>query len=212
MLKHALINYKRRVMKKIVVKGENILTVPNILSFYRLSISPVILYFALSGQEKLFAVFLCISLVSDILDGNIARLFKLQTRFGASLDNLADMCTYALAFIGMFRFHGTEILPHLWIFLIFTGILIASYIVAFVRFKKIPGLHLYSAVSSGYAQGIFIFTLFAFGFYPWMFYLVAIWGALAYTEKIFVLLRLDDIRTGVKGLYWLIKSQKQSIQ
>lgn len=192
---------------KLNIKGENVLNFPNILSFYRLVISPVILFFVLSGQENIYAIFICISLISDILDGNIARLFKLQTRFGAALDNLADMCTYVLAFIGIYIFKWGEIEPYAWAFYMFIGTLLASYVVAFIRFRKIPGLHLYSAVSSGYAQGIFIFVLFAFGFYPWLFYTVTFWGTLAYIEKIFVLLRLDDIRSGVKGIYWLIRTQ-----
>ena len=188
-------------------KGENILNIPNILSFYRLVISPVILLFALSGQERLYAIFICISLVSDILDGNIARILKLQTRFGAALDNVADMCTYALAFLGIYLYKWGEIQPHAWVFYMFIGTLIISYLIAFIRFHKIPGLHLYMAVTSGYAQGIFIFVLFAFGFYPWMFYTVAFLGTLAYIEKIFVLMRLDDIRSGVKGIYWLLRER-----
>ncbi|MGE4289091.1 MAG: CDP-alcohol phosphatidyltransferase family protein [Salinivirgaceae bacterium] len=194
-------------MKKIIYKGENILNVPNMLSLYRLLVAPLIFYFVLSGQEKMYAIFICISLVSDVLDGNISRLFKLQTKFGAALDNLADMFTYAMAFIGIYFFKWNEIAPHATLLYIFIGTLILSYIVAFIKFKKIPGLHLYSAVSSGYVQGLFIFCLFAFGFYPWMFYVVTIWGTIAYVEKIFVLIRLNEIRSGVKGLYWLRKEQ-----
>ena len=193
--------------KQIIINGENILNLPNFLSFYRLIISPIIFMFIFTGQEKLYAIFLCISLISDVLDGNIARFFKLQTRFGATLDNMADMCTYALAFIGIYIFKWQYIQPYAWLLYMFIGTLALSYVIAFIRFRKVPGLHLYSAVSSGYVQGIFIFILFAFGFYPWMFYVVTIWGTLAYVEKIFVLFRLDDIRSGVKGLYWLIKEQ-----
>jgi len=199
-------------MRKITVKGENILNVPNLLSLYRLAISPFILYLVLSGQEKLFAVFFCISLISDVLDGNIARIFKLQTRFGAALDNLADICTYILAFIGIFIFKWDDINPHSWIFYPFLIVLLLSYIVAYVRFHKIPGLHLYTVVTSGYAQGIFIFILFASGFYAWLFYTAVILGIIGYTEKIMVLMRLDDIRPGVKGLYWLIKKQKEKAE
>jgi CDP-diacylglycerol--glycerol-3-phosphate 3-phosphatidyltransferase len=66
---------------------------------------------------------------------------------------------------------------------------------------------LYSAVSAGYVQSIFFFILFVFGFYPWMYYLAIGWGAIAYIEKILVLFKLDDIKIGVKGLYWLMKSE-----
>ena len=194
---------------KIIIKGENILNVPNAISFYRLAISPVILALAITSHEKWFVILICISLVSDILDGNIARLFNLRTHFGAALDNLADMCTYALAFLGIFQFRWNSIEPHAWVLYLFLAVFVLSYIIAFIRFGKIPGLHLYSAVSAGYIQGIFFFILFVVGFYPWIYYLAVGWGTIAYIEKIFVLLKLDDIKFDVKGLYWLLKSQNQ---
>lgn len=196
-------------MKKIIVRGENILNVPNFISLYRLLVFPLIFFMALTGRENWFVVLLCISLVSDVLDGNIARFFKLQTNFGAALDNLADICTYAMALLGLFLFKWTEIEPHAWILYLFLTVFVLSYIISFYRFGKIPGLHLYSAVSAGYIQSIFFFVLFVFGFYTWMYYLAVGWGVFAYIEKIFVLLRLNDIRIGVKGLYWLIQSEKR---
>lgn len=196
-------------MKKIIVKGENVLNVPNILSLYRLLVFPVILYMALTGNEKWFVILICISLVSDILDGNIARLFKLQTNFGAALDNLADVFTFAMALLGLFVFKWTEIQPHSWFLFLFLAIFVLSYIIGFFRFGKIPGLHLYGAVTAGYVQGIFFFILFVFGFYPWLYYFAVGLGIVAYIEKILVLLRLDDIRIGVKGLYWLMKDDKK---
>ena len=195
---------------KIIVKGENVLNVPNALSLYRLLVFPVILFMALTNRESTYVVLLCISLISDALDGSIARRFNLQTKFGAALDNLADICTYAMAVLGLFVFKWTEVEPHALILYIFFGLFILSYIVAFSRFGKIPGLHLYSAVSAGYIQSIFFFVLFVFGFYTWFYYLAIGWGVFAYIEKIFVLLRLDDIKRGVRGLYWLMKEQKNN--
>ncbi|WP_339734982.1 CDP-alcohol phosphatidyltransferase family protein [uncultured Sunxiuqinia sp.] len=194
-------------MKQIQVNGENVLNVPNLISLYRLLVFPVILFMALTGRESWFVVLLCISLVSDVLDGNIARIYKLQTNFGAALDNLADIFTYAMALLGLFIFKWTDIAPHAWFLYLFLSVFVLSYLVAFYRFGKIPGLHLYSAVSAGYVQSIFFFVLFVFGFYPWMYYLAIGWGVIAYIEKIFVLLKLDDIRIGVKGLYWLMKEE-----
>jgi cardiolipin synthase (CMP-forming) len=193
-----------------MVKGENILNIPNAISFYRLIMFPVILVFALRGNEKLFVIFLCISLVSDIFDGNIARIFNLKTRFGAQLDNLADMGSYILALLGIFLFRWSDVSPHLWFLYIFLAIFILSYIVGFSRFGKVPGLHIYSAVTAGYIQGFFFFILFVWGFYPWMYYIAMGWGIVAYIEKTLILLRLDEIKSGVKGLYWLIQKERQS--
>ncbi|MCT4589453.1 MAG: CDP-alcohol phosphatidyltransferase family protein [Carboxylicivirga sp.] len=195
-------------MKQLIIKGENVINLPNFISLYRLLAFPVILYMALTGNEQWFVILLCASLISDVLDGNLARYLKLQTNFGAALDNLADICTYAMALLGLFVFKWDVIEPHALILYIFLTVFVLSYIVSFARFGKIPGLHLYSAVSAGYVQSIFFFILFVFGFYPWMYYLAVGWGAIAYIEKILVLFKLDDIRIGVKGLYWLCKKDK----
>lgn len=194
---------------KMIIKGENVLNIPNFISFYRLIMFPVILVLAVAGFERAFVILLVINLISDILDGNLARLLKLQTRFGAGLDNLADMGTYFLALLGIFLFRWEAIGPHAWFLYLFLGVFILSYIVAFIRFGKIPGLHLFSAVTAGYIQGVFFFILFVWGFYAWMYYLAVGWGIIAYIEKIFVLWRLDDIKPGVKGLYWLMKAEQE---
>ncbi|TVR87179.1 MAG: CDP-alcohol phosphatidyltransferase family protein [Saprospirales bacterium] len=194
---------------KIIYKGENVLNIPNLISFYRILVAPLILYFAVTGQESLYVIFLCISLVSDILDGNLARLMNLQSDFGAALDNLGDILTYILALLGLFVFKWADIAPHAWILWTFLAVFVLSYIVSFLRFGKIPGLHLYSAVTAGYIQGIFFFVLFVFGFFPWLYFLALGWGTIAYIEKILVLFKLDDIRIGVKGLYWMMNEQKE---
>jgi cardiolipin synthase (CMP-forming) len=192
---------------KILFNGENILNLPNLISFYRLIMFPVILLLAILGHEHWFVVLICINLVSDILDGFIARTFKLVTRFGAALDNVADIGTYILALYGLFTFKWSDVQPHAWFLYLFLAVFITSYIVAFIRFGKVPGLHLYGAVAAGYIQGLFFFVLFVWGFNLWFYYIAIGWGIVAYVEKIFVLLKIDDIKPGIKGLYWLLKKK-----
>jgi cardiolipin synthase (CMP-forming) len=194
-------------MKKLMYKGENILNVPNLISGYRLIMFPVIAVLALTGNERWFVIFLSINLVSDILDGFIARAFKLATRFGAALDNLADVGTYVLAVYGIFAFRWAEIAPHSWILYLFLFVFLLSYGVAFVKFGRIPGLHLYSAVAAGYLQGIFFFVLFVWGFNLLFYYLALGWGVVAYIEKTIILLKIDGIKPGLKGLYWVINQK-----
>jgi len=195
---------------KFFYKGEDIFNVPNIISFYRLVTFPLILILGIFGYEQWFIVLLCINLVSDIVDGFIARTFNVVTRFGAAVDNLADIGTYILALFGLFAFKWQEVQPHAWLLYTFLSIFVISYIVAFARFGKVPGLHLYSAVAAGYLQGAFFFVLFAWDFYLWFYYLAVGWGAIAYTEKILVLLNADEIRPGLKGLYWVMQNKKQA--
>ncbi len=186
---------------------ENIFNVPNLLSFYRLLTFPVILYFVASGNEKLFSIFLCINLVTDILDGLVARTFKLQTRFGARLDSLADIGTYILAVSGIFRFKWHDISPSAMLLWVFLATYIFSLLVSLARFGKYPSLHLYSCKTGGYVQGIFFFVLFFSGFYHWLFVLAIVWGICSYLEETIVLLLLPAMRSDCKGLYWVLKGR-----
>jgi cardiolipin synthase (CMP-forming) len=83
------------------MQKKSLINVPNILSFYRIITFPFILYFILTGRENLFAIFIIINLVTDVLDGLIARAFNLETEFGARLDSMADNFTYVLAILGL---------------------------------------------------------------------------------------------------------------
>jgi CDP-diacylglycerol--glycerol-3-phosphate 3-phosphatidyltransferase len=185
---------------------EKILNLPNLLSFYRLISFPFVLYLVFAEMEILFAWMLCINLVTDILDGLIARIWKLETQFGAKLDSMADLGTYILAVIGLFTFKFQEIEPFLSLLWTFIGLILIYNLFSLIKFKRLPSLHLYSTKIGGYLQGIFFFTLFAFEFYPWFFILAMSWGYLSSIEEIIILLLLKQPASNAKGLYWLRKN------
>ncbi len=190
------------------MEKERIFNLPNLLSFYRLVAFPFILYLVFKGNEHLFSILLCINLVTDILDGLIARTFKLETKFGARLDSLADIGTYILAITGILIFKWTEVGSAgimLWVFI---GTYLFSYLVSIIKFGKFPSLHLYSCKTGGYVQGIFFFVLFFSGYYQWLFFLAMIWGIVSYTEETIILLLLPEMRSNCKGIYWVMTERK----
>ena len=150
---------------KLFYKGENILNVPNLLSLYRLLVFPAIMVFIITHNERFYIILLFVSFLTDILDGLIARKFHLVTKFGAALDNLADFGTYILAISGLLIFKWNDIKPHSWILWLFFSIFILSNLISWIRFGKMPGLHLISCVLAGYLQGLFFILLFIFNFY-----------------------------------------------
>lgn len=186
-------------------KKENIYTLPNAISLYRLMMFPVILLAAYQQKESLFAVLICINLVTDILDGLLARMLNQVTKFGAALDNLADLGTYILACYGIFRFKSGALEGHYTILIIFLLMLSASNIVSWARFGKMPGLHLYSCVIAAYLQGIFFFLLFAKQLYLPLYYFSLAFGILAYCEKTVILFLIPEIQPKLKGLFWMLK-------
>lgn len=192
-----------------MLKKEEIYTVPNFISFYRLVAFPVILWLAISENEPLFAIFLIINLVSDVLDGFIARTFKCETELGARLDSIADIGTYILAIAGIFIFKYQDIEPHLALFITFISLFFITDIVALIKFKRFSSFHLYSWKIGGYLQGGFFIALFSIGFYKYFFFFIMIWGILAFIEHIIIQMILPEMRSNVKGLYWVLKEKNK---
>ncbi len=184
------------------------LTLPNLLSFYRLLVFPVILILALTGYPRAFAVLIIISLVTDVLDGLIARMMNQKTEFGARLDSIADIGTYFLVFLGIGLFKWDHFEPHLLSFSLFLGLLMLAILLSLTKFGRFPSLHLYSWKIGGYIQGLFFFVLFAFGFYAPFYYFMIIWGILAFLEHIIIQLIIPEMRSNAKGLYWVLRERK----
>jgi len=187
---------------------KEIFTIPNLLSFYRLLIFPLILYFIIAGKESLFAIFLVINLLTDAADGYIARRFRMETEFGAKLDSMADNLTYALAFAGVYFFKLEEFLAHKVSFLIYIGLCLLTIILSLIKFGKFPSLHLYMTKINGYIQGAFFICLFTVGFITPIYYLTIGWGILGAIEHIAIQLVSPEYRSNVKGLYWVLKERK----
>ena len=186
----------------------NICTLPNFLSLYRLLMFPYVLYLGIHQKESLFAIFLTINLITDVLDGLIARCFNMQTELGARLDSIADFGTYIAAIVGVFVFKVSDFYPYIGSFSVFIFLLCFAHILSLIKFRRLPSLHLYSWKIGGYIQGAFFIVLFMFGFYPLFYYFMIVWGILAFCEHIIVQSVIKEMQSNVKGLYWVLKKQK----
>ena len=186
---------------------ESLLTIPNIISSYRILAFPFLLALIYFNHEDLFVIFLAISLFTDILDGYIARRFNMQTEIGARLDSIADTGTYIAVFIGIYIFKLEDFNGHYTILIIFGIMYFLINLVSFIKFKRAPSLHLYMFKSTGYVQGAFILFLFIFEFNVYFYYIALSWGILACVEEIIVLLYLKELKSNAKGIYWLLKEK-----
>ncbi|WP_299228534.1 CDP-alcohol phosphatidyltransferase family protein [uncultured Psychroserpens sp.] len=193
------------------MEKENIYNVPNFLSLYRLITFPLILWLIYIEKEQLFAVLLCVNLITDILDGLIARVFHLKTEFGAKLDSLADNGTFIAAFIGIFTFKMEALSESIWMLWLFIAFFVLGLMVSFIKFKQYPSLHLYTTKIGGYIQGLFIFVLFAWNYNEYLFCLAMVLGYISHVEELIILLISKRMKTDAKGLYWILKEKRNQI-
>ena len=77
-----------------------ILTVPNILSFFRLCLIPLIVWLYMEKQDYLLTlIVLTLSGITDIADGIIARKCNMISDFGKAFDPIADKLMVFGAFL-----------------------------------------------------------------------------------------------------------------
>ena len=75
---------------------KKIVTIPNILSFFRLCLIPVIIWLYIGEKNYLWAgIVLILSGATDLADGFIARHFHMISDLGKVLDPVADKLTQA---------------------------------------------------------------------------------------------------------------------
>ncbi|MBN9633494.1 MAG: CDP-alcohol phosphatidyltransferase family protein, partial [Actinobacteria bacterium] len=76
-------------------------TVPNALSFFRLALVPVFLWFVIVGEDALALGVLVVSSITDFLDGWLARKLDQVSRLGQLLDPAADRLYIFAALVGL---------------------------------------------------------------------------------------------------------------
>ena len=167
--------------------------------------------FVLQGRETAFTWLLLCALVSDIIDGVIARMFRQITSFGAFLDAAADMGTYLSAVAGIFVFRMDFVRDHLPALSVVFGFYLLEKVSSYVRYKRIFNtFHTYLSKITAYAQGAFVMSLFLFGFKWYLFYPALVVCVIANIEEMILARLIPDNRSDVKGLYWVITGNRQT--
>ena len=189
--------------------SERILNIPNALSFYRLAAAPVILILIFAGQREAFSVLVVISLITDALDGFIARVFGQTTTLGARLDSRADELTLGVAVVGAFVFERTSFWPDLpWLYL-WLVCFVLSRLVPYLRFGRFPALHLYSSRISGYLLAVNFVLLFTIGYQREFFVFAFVFASLACLEIVAISLLQKEFKADQKGIYWVLRDMNR---
>lgn len=183
---------------------------PNHISSARLLSVPVLLALAYYGREEPFKWLLLAALLSDILDGLIARSFNLTSSLGALLDSIADMLLMIAAAYGVWIFHQEFVQAHGPTVLFVLGLWLLEMLASLWRYGRLSSFHAYTVRVGAYALGIFVMVLFFWGFNSWIFYLAVITNVLGYLEEFVLLWLLPEWTPNVRGVYWVLRKQRQS--
>ncbi|HLG34307.1 MAG TPA: CDP-alcohol phosphatidyltransferase family protein [Bacteroidia bacterium] len=181
----------------------------NGITFYRLVAAPFLVFLIFTGRIDLFKWLLGISFFTDLIDGWLARQFKVASVFGTKLDSIADDLTILAAVTGMIVLKRDFFFSEFPVLMVLLGLFAAQNIMALIRYKKITSFHTYFAKAAAILQGVFFILLF---FLPEpvyvLFYAAAIITAIELAEEILLVYYLPEWKANVKGLFWVIKERK----
>jgi CDP-diacylglycerol--glycerol-3-phosphate 3-phosphatidyltransferase len=182
---------------------------PNVLSSARALAVPVLLVLALGEQRVAFTWVLIPALLTDVLDGWIARAFHLESRIGAVLDSVADSLMLFVAVFGVWVFHPDVIRGHAWLCGIAVGLWLLEDVLALLRYRRLSSFHTYLSKLVANLLGLFIGWLFLFGFEPWLLWLAAGASIVASLEELALLMVLTEWRADVRGLWWVLRERSE---
>ena len=129
---------------------------PNLITGLRI-ICALVLLTLKPFSFSFFTVYI-ISGASDLLDGFLARQLNVSSYFGATLDSIADLLFYAIAFYIFFPYIDFQI----WLIICLISIVIVrllSLIVGYWKFKDFAFLHTSANKLAGFSVFCFPFLL-----------------------------------------------------
>ncbi len=143
---------------------------PCIISFSRILLVGVLWWLALAlpRENVLFAAVFLLCVVTDALDGYVARRWKLESNLGAKLDNIADTLVY-LSLVGwIYLLIPKLLLDNLALIGSTLAIYLADLALQFLRHGKRVPLHLLSGKLASVLLFVFVLHSLVFDVNPFL--------------------------------------------
>jgi CDP-diacylglycerol--glycerol-3-phosphate 3-phosphatidyltransferase len=183
-------------------------SIPNLLSIFRIIAAPFLLLAARLGSEQLFFLLFILMLLSDALDGIVARMLHQTSELGARLDSYGDILTYLstpLAIWWLWPQIVTE--EKEWIIAAIL-LYIAPAIVSLIKFKKLASYHTYITKISAVLMSTGVLVLLIWR-EPLLFHAAVCFLVLEAVENIAVTLILPQQKSDIHTLWQALHYAKR---
>lgn len=181
-------------------------------SFYRIAAAPLLLLLLFFQERELFTWFLLISYSTDMIDGILARKFKMTSPRGSQLDSIGDQITFIIGLLGLFIFEFSFIKDNYILILIAFIPYIIQMLLAFKKYGKATSFHTYLAKLSAFTQAVFILTSLFFSPSYGLFYFMIVLGFIETIEEVILIFMYDEWVSDVKGIYWALGDKRRELK
>lgn len=176
------------------------MNVPNTLSALRVACVPVLLALAWRGEVTLFLVGFALALVSDVLDGALARRLGQVSEFGATLDQWADFAVWASLPLAAWWL-WPEILQREKGYVVLALVcMLAPTAVAYGKYRAVPGYHTWSVKSGSVLMGVSAPLLLLFDV-AWPFRVAALFQVVCAMDELGITWSLAECRHDVPSVF-----------
>jgi CDP-diacylglycerol--glycerol-3-phosphate 3-phosphatidyltransferase len=176
------------------------INIPNLLSSFRLLSAPILLVLAWFKYEYAFLILLVLALLSDGIDGYIARRFNLITELGAKLDTWGDASIYLTLGISAFWLWPDAVYAELQYFVAMFASVIFPTVVSLVKFNVITSYHTWLIKIAALTAVTSVLLLFM-DIANWPFRIAAIITVLAALEEVAITALIDQPKTNVRSIW-----------
>lgn len=185
-------------------------SIPTALTVFRLCSAPVLMVLAAMGKERFFLWLAIAALLSDVLDGALARRLGASSETGRLLDSWADLLIALVSFAGATLLWPDTMREEAGYFALVLAALVIPNAWGLLRFRRLLGYHTVSAKSSGVLLAVGAVLLFT-GITPLPFRLAAFVELAVAAEYVAISLIVPEWTGEMKSAWHAWRQRQESL-
>jgi len=177
---------------------------PNLLSASRIAAVPVLLWLAWNGSMSAFLTLFALALVSDVLDGQLARRWQVESEFGARLDQWGDFSLWCAMPIGawwLWREIMTREAPYVVVAIL---AMVLPTAIGYAKYRAVPGYHTWSVKFGAGLMAAAVPLLLIFDA-PGPFRIAALFQLLCAVDELGITILLPDCRHDIPSVFHALR-------
>lgn len=177
-----------------------LLTIPNLLSIFRIVAAPFLLLAGWLEMPNLFFILLGLMIFSDAVDGFIARMLDQTSPLGARLDSYGDIATYLTAPLAAWWLWPEIVKEELYYIIAAIIIYILPAFFALAKFGKLASYHTWITKISAVlmSAGVIVFLGFE---NPLLFHIAVYFLVIEMLENIAITIILPEQKSDIHSIW-----------
>ena len=188
---------------------DQIVNLPNLVSFVRILLAPGLFYFALTQQPYWFIGLFLFAEFTDVLDGFLARTLNQITKMGSHLDSWGDFIIYTTIAICAWILWPEIAQREIIYFIIIVFSFTLPAVVGVLKFHAFTSYHTWSVKVAVVVTVISYILLFT-GLLDWPFRVAAFICLYAAIEEIIITLLIHHEHVDVRTVWQALKYHREN--